>query len=132
MAKATKVDFDTRVAQYVQLRALIKLEDDAHKERMKEKRDTLDVLNNLLLAHLDQVKADSVRTKAGTVYRTIKKSASTADFKAFWDFVVKHKLWDLVDRKPNVTAVSEYLDENQTLPPGVNLNSTFVVGVRKS
>ena len=34
--------------------------------------------------------------------------------------------------KPNVTAVSEYLEENKALPPGVNLNSTYVVGVRKA
>lgn len=127
-----KPNFETRVAQYVQLRAMIKAEDDAHKERMKEKRETLEELNNLLLQHLDGVKADSVKTKAGTVYRTIKRSASTADFAAFWNFVVKGELWDLVDRKPNVTAVSEYLDEHKTLPPGVNLNSTYVVGVRKS
>lgn len=125
-------DFELRVQQYVQLRALIKSEDDAHKEKMKEKRDTLDELNNLLLSHLDKVQADSVRTKAGTVYRTAKRSASTADFAAFWNFVVKHEFWDLVDRKPNVTAVSEYLEEHQALPPGVNLNSTFVVGVRKA
>jgi len=125
-------NFDMRVAQYVQLRALIKQEDDAHKEKMKEKRETLDALNNLLLQHLEQIKADNVRTKAGTVYRTAKRSASTADFKAFWDFVVRHEMWDLVDRKPNVTAVSEYLEENKVLPPGVNLNSTYVVGVRKA
>jgi hypothetical protein len=127
-----KPDFEMRVGQYVQLRALIKAEDDAHKEKMKEKRDILDDLNNLLLSHLDAVQADSVRTKAGTVYRTAKRSASAADFAAFWNFVVKHQMWDLVDRKPNVTAVSEYLEENNALPPGVNLNSTYVVGVRKS
>ncbi len=129
---AKTVNFDTRVAQFVKLRALIKADDDAHKEKMKEKREALDQLNNLLLNHLDQVKADSVKTKSGTVYRTVKRSASAADFKAFWDFVMKHKLWDLVDRKPNVTAVSDYLEENKSLPPGVNLNSTYVVGVRKS
>jgi hypothetical protein len=125
-------DFELRVSQYVQLRALIKAEDDTHKENMKEKRDTLEQLNNLLLQHLEQIQADNVRTKAGTVYRTVKRSASTADFKAFWDFVVDHSMWDLVDRKPNVTAVSEYLEETKTLPPGVNLNSTYVVGVRKA
>jgi len=127
-----KPDFEMRVAQYVQLRAMIKKDDDDHKEAMKEKRETLDALNNLLLQHLEQIKADNVRTKAGTVYRTAKRSASTADFKAFWDFVVAHEMWDLVDRKPNVTAVSEYLEENKALPPGVNLNSTYVVGVRKA
>ena len=129
---AKPVDFDTRVAQFVKLRALIKADDDTHKEKMKDKRETLDQLNNLLLSHLDQVKADSVKTKSGTVYRTVKRSASTADFKAFWDYVRKHEMWDLVDRKPNVTAVSDYLDANKALPPGVNLNSTYVVGVRKS
>jgi|SoiMethySBSTD1v2_1073268.scaffolds.fasta_scaffold04869_19 hypothetical protein len=125
-------DFEKRVAQYVQLRALIKAEDDAHKEKMEEKREVLNQLNNLMLEHLNTIGADSVRTKAGTVYRTAKRSASAADFAAFWNFVVKNKFWDLVDRKPNVTAVSEYLDEHKTLPPGVNLNSTYVVGVRKS
>jgi hypothetical protein len=31
-----------------------------------------------------------------------------------------------------VTAVADFIEENETLPPGVNFSTTYVVGVRRS
>lgn len=125
------MDFNKRVAQFVQLRDLIAEEDKAHKDAMKVKRDTLAQLNSVLLQHLTAVGADSVATPAGTVYQTAKKSASIADMNAFWDYVQLTKDFDLVDKKANVTAVEEYIAKNNAPPPGVNFSSMLVVGVRR-
>jgi len=38
----------------------------------------------------------------------------------------------LLDRKANVTAVVDFIEENNAPPPGVNLNQVYVVGVRRS
>jgi hypothetical protein len=124
------LNFEKRVSQYVQLRDLIKAEDDAHKEKMRPKRDLLEQLNGVLLNALNAL-GDSLATPAGTVYRTEKKSCSIADMPAFWTFCVTQGDFDLVDRKANVTAVTEYIQKNGQPPPGVNFSSTYMVGVRR-
>ncbi|KRQ07508.1 hypothetical protein [Bradyrhizobium manausense] len=75
---------------------------------------------------------NSVATDAGTVYRSEKKSASLADAQAFMDYVIQNNAWDLIDRKANVTAVEDFINQHNAPPPGVNWSSTFVAGVRRS
>ena len=132
MSAPVKLDISKRVDQYVRLRDQIKKLDDEHKEQMKPYREALDKLNSVLLSHLIDIEGDSVRTQAGTVYRTAKKSASLADPDAFMRFVIGNEAWDLLDRKANVTAVADFIEENEATPPGVNFSTTYIVGVRRS
>lgn len=124
------MDIEKRVAQYIALRNKIKAEDDAHAEVMKPKKDLLLALNALLLKHLSDIKSESVKTAAGTVYRSERKSASLADPDAFMNYVVEHGLWDLLDRKANATAVADFINENKFSPPGVNFSTIYTAGVR--
>lgn len=125
------VDISTRVAQYVQLRDIIREKEKKHKEELCKYKEALDGLNSLLLNHLNTIGGKSVNTDSGTVYRTEKKSAPLADPAAFMDYVIKNAAFDLLDRKANVTAVAAYIQENGTQPPGVNFSSKYVVGVRR-
>lgn len=126
------MDVAKRVEQFVKLRDLIKQRDDAHKEAMKPMREMLEQLNAMLLQHLNGLNGDSVKTAAGTVYRTEKKSASLADPVAFMDFVVQNGAFELLDRKANVTAVEDFINTNNVPPPGVNFSSAYTVGVRRA
>jgi hypothetical protein len=130
MSQTTPIE--TRVDQYVKLRDLIKEKDDAHKAAMKPYRETLEKLNNLMLAELNNVGGDSIKTGAGTVYRTDKKSVSLEDGDAFMKHVIDHDAWELLDRKANVTAVEDYANTNGVLPPGVKFSVMQVVGVRRA
>ncbi len=132
MNAPSNLDISRRVDQYVRLRDEIKRLDDEHKEKMKPYREALEKLNNLLLAHLNNIGGDSVKSSAGTVYRTERKTASLTDADAFMRFVIGNEAWDLLDRKANVTAVVDFIEENNAPPPGVNLNQVYVVGVRRS
>lgn len=125
------VDFETRVAQYVKLRDVIKDKEAKFKEEIKPYKELLDGLNSILLNHLNTVGGNSVSTDAGTVYRTEKNSAALSDPAAFMDYVITNEAFDLMDRKANVTAVKEFIKEHSAPPPGVNFSSVFVVGVRR-
>jgi hypothetical protein len=125
------VDISKRVDQYVRLRDLIKTKEDEHKAVLKPYKEMLEKLNSVLLDHLNTINGESVRTDTGTVYRTEKKAASLADPDAFMRYVIGSEAWDLLDRKANVTAVSDFIEENNAPPPGVNFSTTFVVGVRR-
>lgn len=132
MASTPTADISKRVGQYIALRDEIKRLDDEHKLKMKVFRETLEKLNGVLLEHLNTINGESVRTDAGTVYRTEKKSASLADPDAFMHFVVENEAWDLLDRKANVIAVADFIKEQSATPPGVNFSSRFEVGVRRA
>lgn len=128
----TQPTIDVRIEQYIKLRDMIKERDDAHKEAMKPYRETLEALNAVMLAHLNAIGGDSVKTAHGTVYKTVKRSASLEDADQFMRHVIGGEHWELLDRKANVSAVEAYVDENGVLPPGVKWTSTAVVGVRRS
>lgn len=125
------VDISKRVDQYVRLRDLIKTKEDEHKAVLKPYKEMLEKLNSVLLDHLNTINGESVRTDTGTVYRTEKKAASLADPDAFMRYVIGSEAWDLLDRKANVTAVADFIEENNAPPPGVNFSTTFIVGVRR-
>jgi hypothetical protein len=125
------VDFETRVAQYVQLRDLIDKEEQEFKERIAPKKEMLSVLNNLLLHMLKSTGQDSAVTKAGTAYRKVKKSATLADAALFKQHVITHQSWELLDWRANVTAVAEVVENTKAPPPGVNYQTVIDVGVRR-
>ena len=125
-------DLNKRVSQYVALRDRIKDLEAKHKEELKPFKEMLDTLNSSLLAALDEQNSESVRTESGTVYRTPRVSASIADADAFWNYVQDNKAWDLLDRRANKTAVTDYVDEHNAAPPGINYSVTHVVGVRRA
>ena len=125
------VDISKRVAQYVQLRDLIKVKETEFKEVIGPYKKVLEDLNNVLLNHLNDIGGNSLNTDAGTVYRTEKKSAALSDPAAFMNYVIENAAFDLIDRKANVTAVTEFVKQHDAPPPGVNFSSAYVVGVRR-
>ena len=125
------VDINKRVDQFVKLRDKVAELKEKHKDELKPYVEAMEQLETLLLDHLNNTGSDRVGTASGTVYRTEKKSASLADKTAFWTYVVTHADWDMLDYKANPTAVAEYLENNQALPPGVNYTVTQTVGVRR-
>lgn len=132
-AQPAAPNFDHYVGKYVQLRDKIKQLDDEHKEKMKPYRELLERLNGLLLEHLKVVGADSSKTPAGTVYKTLKKSATIADAGAFRAYVIENRAWEMCDWRVNVTAATAFIEENEgELPPGVNYTTHYEVGVRRA
>lgn len=125
-------NIDGLVAQFVKLRDSLKAADDAHKAKTKEAREYKEQLEAKLLARLNEIGGNAVKTDHGTVHRTTKKTASIADGDAFRKFVQSQKLFDLVDWRANALAVEDYINEHHAPPPGVNYSKTYTVGVRRS
>lgn len=123
---------DELVSQYVRLRDRIKEADDAHKKKTAGARELLEKLNGKMLERLNELGGESVKTSAGTVYRTTKKSASIADGDLFRGWVIENGAYDVVDWKANANAVEDFIKAEGTPPPGVNYSQTYLVGVRRS
>ena len=120
------------VAKYVELRdkkAEFKNEYEAKVAKLDE---VLDKIESTLLKTFETTGMDSVKTEFGTAYTTERTTASVADKDAFMSFVKAREDWHLMEVRASKTAIQQYKDEHQDLPPGINWRSERVVNIRRS
>lgn len=133
-APAQPVDLNTRVGQFIKLRDLKTELKEKHKAELAPIEEAMEQLEQVLLSALNAQNASSVKTASGTVYKSLKESASMADPAAFWSYVIASGNFDLVDKKANVTAVKAHIEDpanNGLPPPGVNFTSVALPRVRR-
>jgi hypothetical protein len=126
------MDLEEIVATYISLR-------DKRAELKKRYTQRDDVLKAAMeaadaaaLQKLEEIGAESVRTAAGTVFKDRKRSVTLADRETFLAYVKDGDRWDMAQVQANKSAVLECLDEQGTLPPGLNLYSELTIKIRRS
>lgn len=124
-------DMEKRIGQYVALRDALELLQKRHDEEKKPLSSLLQKVGGVIQAELDASNTDSVKTKAGTAYTSVKHTATVADPDGFMKFVIEKGLFDLLERRANSTAVKDYVQKHNSLPTGVNLNALASIGVRR-
>lgn len=126
------VDVEKRVGQYVQLRDLKAELKEKHDSELKPIVETMQMIEEELKSALNASNVTNMKTNNGTVSLSIKASASCPDQSAFWTWVITQGQFDMVDKKPNVTAITEYVKAHGVAPPGVKYSTFQGIGVRRS
>jgi hypothetical protein len=122
--KLTKVYIKVRDA-----RAELKAEFDKADAELKQQLETV---KGALLDYCKKEGVDSVRTKEGMFYRTVKVRYWTNDWESMNRFIMEHEIPEFYEKRLNQTTVKQFLEENpDVLPPGLNVDSEYVVTVRK-
>jgi len=102
---------------------------DTQVEALKAQQD------EIKFAMKDQMKAlgvKSVRTDLGTVTLTTKTRYNTQDWDSFKDFILEHKMVDLLEKRIAQTNMATFLADNPTIvPPGLNSTTEFDITVTK-
>lgn len=102
---------------------------DTQVEALKAQQD------QIKFAMKDQMKAlgvKSVRTDLGTVTLTTKTRYNTQDWDSFKEFILEHKLVDLLEKRIAQLNMAHFLEENPTIvPPGLNSTTEFDITVTK-
>jgi hypothetical protein len=132
MSETEPINFDRRVAQYVQLRDKIREIEKRQKEELAPYKGALDKLGDILLTHLNDTNQERAGSAHGTAYKSTKDSCSIADKELFWEFaklVGGGDPRDMVDIKANVTAIRDYMEKEKLPVPGVNFSSVVKIGV---
>lgn len=120
------------VALYVRLRDK-KAELKAEYESKIDKIDgNLDKIEAKLLQIFEESGMDSVKTEAGTAYKSTRVSVTTGDKDAFMEFVRTNDEWPLLEVRPSKSAVEQYREQHDDLPPGINWRAEQVVNIRRS
>ncbi len=91
-----------------------------------------DKIKRALLDYCKDQGVDSVRTASGLFYRTIKQRYWTSDWSSMHAFIMDHNLPDFFEKRLNQTNVRQFIEENpDILPAGLNVDSEYVISVRK-
>jgi hypothetical protein len=120
------------VQAYLTLRDEKKRREDELARELERTKAMMGMIESTLLDRLSKNGASSERTPAGTAVRVHKVSTTIADPAVFRDFVIANGLYDLVDWRANSPTVQDYIKEAEVVPPGLNINSIYLVQVRKA
>ena len=120
------------VSLYIKMRdkkAQMKAEFDASVAPLNEKMEKLEAK---LLDVFNKTGMDSVKTEFGTAYTTTRVTASVADRDIFMTHVRENDDWALLEVRASKSAVEQYRENNNDLPPGISMREERVVKVRRS
>jgi len=132
MCKVTDLRDDELVKVYIALRDRRAKRKAAFEEEDAPDNDKMEKIEGILLRRMQESGQESVRTAAGTAYKTTKHYTSVADWDAFLDFVKRNDAWEMLTRGVNKTAVEQFKAANEDIPPGVSLRSEVVVNFRRT
>lgn len=133
MAKLADIDDATLVKLFMALRdrrAQRKTDYDLADADDKDKQNKIEVE---FLRRFNDRGIDSVSARGmGTAYRSVRSSATVADWEALLGFIMKNEAWEMLERRVNKKSVEQFREQTEDLPPGVNWSETQVVNFRKS
>lgn len=95
-------------------------------------KDKQEKIEGVLLAKFLEEGVESVKTAAGTAYKSSRVSATVADRDMFFDFVRANEAWDMLESRAAKTAVVAWKEENNDLPPGIKWSEIATLNVRRS
>ena len=127
------VPVDKLAGIYIKIRdARAKLKSD-YEAKDVELQEQMDVIEEQLLEACKSIGADSIRTAAGTVIRSVKNRYWTNDWDSMYSFVREHDAFGLLERRIHQTNMKQFIEENpKLLPMGLNTDSRYSIVVRRS
>lgn len=117
----------------------IKIRDARGDLKRKFEREDEELSNQLLLIEQEMlevcksVDANSIKTNAGTIIRSVKSRYWTNDWDSMYHFIKKHDAFALLEKRLHQTHMKQFLEENPNAhPAGLNVEREFTVVVRRS
>lgn len=128
------VDMEDAVESYLAIRAARdKLRTDYEAKDADLKKD-MSELEKIMLSVCNQVNADSLKTKHGTIMRKVEENYNCKDWDSFTKFILEHKAVHLLQRRIHQGSLKEFMSEHEGsgLPDGVDVFREYAISVRKS
>tara|TARA_R100000781_G_C4060194_1_gene120744 strand:- start:123 stop:536 length:414 start_codon:yes stop_codon:yes gene_type:complete len=127
---------DAKVSKLTEVYLKIKTKREELSAEFKEADEALvsqqDKIKAALLDYLKENDVDSVKTAYGTFFRSVKQRFWTNDWGSMHEFIIEHRVPELLDKRLNQKHVREFLDENpELLPKGLNADSEYTLSIRK-
>ena len=132
MSDVSEISLDKLTRAYIKIRDARAELTTAYKAKDEDLVGQMDAIKRALLDHCKEHGVDSVRTSEGMFYRTVKTRYLTSDWESMNQFIMEHVVPEFYEKRLNQTVMKQFLEENPHLmPPGLNVDSEYMVSVRK-
>jgi hypothetical protein len=127
------ISVDRLVTAYIKMRdkrSAILREYEEQDEAIKAQ---MDMVESKLLEICKSIGVDNLKTKHGTVIRSVKTRYWTSDWNSMHKFIMEQNMPELLEKRLSQSTMKQLLDENpDMMPPGVNVDSRYAVTIRRS
>lgn len=120
------------IKTYMALRAKkSELEADV-KEQVQNIKDKMTKLESYLKVKMDEAGLTSFKSDHGTAFLTTTDYANVADWDEVVQFIKDNEAYDLFEKRVSKMAVRGYIEQNKSIPPGINYGTKLSVNIRKA
>ena len=127
------IPLDQLAAIYIKIRDAKDDLTQTYKSKVADLDDQMGVLEAQMLDTCKEQGIDSIRTKHGTIIRSVKSRYWTNDWDSMYDFIEEHSAFGLLEKRLHQTNMKDFLAENpDVLPRGLNVENQYTVVVRRS
>jgi hypothetical protein len=128
-----KPSLEELVSIYTKIYTKRESEERIWKTREAELTEELELVKRELLNICKDNGVDSLKTKDGTLVRSVKTRYWTNNWDEFYKFMLSHTAPDLLEKRIHQTNMKQFLEENpELLPAGLNVDSEYTLMVRRS
>jgi len=122
---------DELIDKYIKIRDRKEALAKQQKEELSKYTRAMDAIENDMLRRLNDEQAEKIGTKHGTAYKTVRTSATVADWETTLQYVIDMEMWALLERRVSKQAVQEHIEHLGTTPPGVKIVQDLKVNIRR-
>jgi len=129
-----EVDAEDLVEAYLSIRGAREKLEAEYKAQDDKLKEDMSQIEAMMLTICNGIKADSLKTKSGTIMRSVKERYTCSDWDNFYKFVLEHQVPHLLEKRIHQTNFKLFNSEVETegLPPGINVMREFAITVRKA
>jgi hypothetical protein len=131
--RPSTIPLDRLAQAYIKMRdkrSMLKAEWEAQDNEVKAQ---MEMLEEKMLDTCKEMNADSIKTKHGTIVRSIKSRYWTNDWDSTYAFIKEHNAFGLLEKRLHQTNMKQFLSENPDVyPMGLNVENEYTVLVRRS
>ena len=129
---SNEVPVEKLVKVYLKIKDTLAEKKAAYDEEEKKLKDKMAKVKSALLDYCREEGVESVKTTEGMFYRTVSTRYWTNDWESMGRFIVENNVPDLLEKRLHQGNMVQFLKENpETLPPGLNVDSEYIVIVRR-
>jgi len=104
-----------------------------YEEKHKGLQEQLDIVADEMLELCKENGADSIKTPAGTIMRSVATRYWTNDWDSMYDFIKENDALGLFEKRIHQVNMKQFLEENPDLfPPNMLVDSKYKIIVRRS
>lgn len=125
------VTVDSAIGAYMTLRRKKEAVEAEVKERISEIKAKMDKLEAWIKQQADAQGVTSFKTPHGTAFLTTTDFANVADWDAVLTYIRDNDAYDMLEKRISKIAVRGYIEQNKSVPPGVNYGTKLEINIRK-